>query len=63
MRKNLIWLGEIERKLAKLSMTTFNYSSSFYLFYGENILTPVSVISAPACLLGNGQVHQKMRQK
>ncbi len=34
MGKNLVWLGEIERKLAKLAMTTFTYRSSFYLFYG-----------------------------
>jgi uncharacterized protein (DUF2249 family) len=26
--KNLVWFGEIERKLAKLSMTTFAYRSS-----------------------------------
>jgi len=25
---NLVWFGEIERKLAKLSMTTFTYRSS-----------------------------------
>jgi hypothetical protein len=27
-RKNLVWFGEIERKLAKLSMSTFSYHSS-----------------------------------
>ena len=32
--KNLVWFGEIERKLAKLSMPTFTYRSSSYLFYG-----------------------------
>jgi hypothetical protein len=26
--KNSVWFGEIERKLAKLSMTTFTYRSS-----------------------------------
>ncbi len=26
--KNLVWFGEIERKLAKLSMVTFTYRSS-----------------------------------
>jgi hypothetical protein len=26
--KNLVWFGEIERKLAKLSKTTFTYRSS-----------------------------------
>jgi hypothetical protein len=31
--KNLVWFGEIERKLAKLSMTAFTYSSSSQLFY------------------------------
>jgi hypothetical protein len=31
---NLVWFGEIERKLAKLSMPTFTYRSSSYLFYG-----------------------------
>jgi hypothetical protein len=30
---NLVWLGEIERKLAKLSMTTFTYCSSSKLIY------------------------------
>jgi hypothetical protein len=32
--KNLVWFGEIERKLAKLSTTTFTYRSSSYLFHG-----------------------------
>jgi hypothetical protein len=27
-RENLVWFGEIERKLAKLLMTTFTYRSS-----------------------------------
>jgi hypothetical protein len=26
--KNLVWVGEMERKLAKLLMTTFSYRSS-----------------------------------
>jgi hypothetical protein len=26
--KNMVWFGEIERKLAKLSKTTFTYRSS-----------------------------------
>ncbi len=26
--KNLVWFGEVERKLAKLSKTTFTYRSS-----------------------------------
>jgi hypothetical protein len=30
--KNLVWFGEIERKLAKLSKTTFTYSSSSHYF-------------------------------
>jgi hypothetical protein len=29
----MVWLGEIERKLAKLSKTTFTYRSSSLLFY------------------------------
>jgi len=33
--KNLVWFGEIERKLAKLSKTTFTYRSSSKLFYGS----------------------------
>jgi hypothetical protein len=33
---NLAWFGEIERKLAKLSMPTFTYPSSSLLFYEEN---------------------------
>jgi hypothetical protein len=37
----LVWFGEIERKLAKLSMTTFAYRSSSYLFYvGKKIYLP-----------------------
>jgi hypothetical protein len=32
--KNLVWFGEIERKLAKLSMPTFTYRLSSSLFYG-----------------------------
>ena len=32
--KNLIWFGEIERKLAILSMPTFTCRSSSSLFYG-----------------------------
>jgi hypothetical protein len=36
--KNLVWFGEIERKLAKLSMTTFAYRSSSYLFYADATL-------------------------
>jgi hypothetical protein len=35
--KNLVWFGEIERKLAKLSKTTFAYRSSSSLFYGSDI--------------------------
>jgi hypothetical protein len=31
--KNLVWFGEIERKLAKISMPTFTYHSSSYLSY------------------------------
>jgi hypothetical protein len=29
--KNLVWFGEIERKLAKLSMPTFTYRSSILI--------------------------------
>ncbi len=31
--ENLVWFGEIERKLAKLSMPTLTYRSSSLLFY------------------------------
>jgi hypothetical protein len=34
--KSLVWFGEIERKLAKLSKTTFTYRSSSLLFYAKN---------------------------
>jgi hypothetical protein len=34
--KNLVWFGEIERKLAKLSTTTFTYRSSYELFYNSD---------------------------
>jgi hypothetical protein len=33
--ENLVWFGEIERKVAKLSMTTLTYRSSSLLFYGS----------------------------
>jgi hypothetical protein len=36
--ENLVWFGEIERKLAKLSKTTFTYRSSSYLFYATKPL-------------------------
>jgi hypothetical protein len=32
--KTLVWFGEIERKLAKISMPTFTYRSTSELFYG-----------------------------
>ncbi len=32
----MIWFGERERNLAKLSMTTFTYHSTSSLFYGLN---------------------------
>jgi hypothetical protein len=37
MGKNLVWFGEIERKLAKLSKTTFTDRSSSLLFYGAAV--------------------------
>ncbi len=43
--KNLVWCGEIERKLAKLSMTTFIYRSSSQLFY-----SPCLNYFIPPCL-------------
>jgi hypothetical protein len=33
MGKNVVWLGEIERKLAKFSMTTFPYRSYINLHF------------------------------
>jgi hypothetical protein len=33
--KNLVWFGETESKLAKLSATTFTYRSSSSLFYAS----------------------------
>jgi hypothetical protein len=36
--ENLVCFGEIERKLAKLSMTTFTHRSSSLLFYGTKEL-------------------------
>ncbi len=38
--KNLVWFGEVERKLAKLSMPTSAYCSSSLLFYGLLVLIP-----------------------
>jgi hypothetical protein len=43
-QKNLVWFGEIERKLAKLSKTTFTYRSSSYLFYGFHPYFPSSFV-------------------
>jgi hypothetical protein len=37
--KNLVWFGEIAKKLAKLSMPTFTYLSSSYLFYDYMVRT------------------------
>jgi hypothetical protein len=34
--KSLVWFGEIESKLAKLSKTNFTYRSSSLLFYGDD---------------------------
>ncbi len=34
--RNVVWFGELERKLAKLSKTTFAYCSSSYLFYASH---------------------------
>jgi hypothetical protein len=34
--KNLVWFGKIERKSAKLTITTFTYCSSSELFYTFN---------------------------
>jgi hypothetical protein len=34
--KTGVWFGEMERKLAKLSKTTFTYRSSSELFYAGN---------------------------
>jgi hypothetical protein len=31
----LVWFGEIERKLAKLSINSFTYRPSSLLFYGS----------------------------
>ncbi len=31
--KNLVWFGEIERKFSQLSMPTFTYRSSSYLYF------------------------------
>jgi hypothetical protein len=41
--KNLVWFGEIERKLAKLSMPAFTYRSSSQLFYAK-VLTHLSTV-------------------
>jgi hypothetical protein len=40
IRQNLVWFGELERKLAKLSKTTFTstYRSSSELFYEASSL-------------------------
>jgi hypothetical protein len=32
--KSMVWIGEIERKIAKFSKTTFTYRSYSKLFYG-----------------------------
>jgi hypothetical protein len=40
--ENLVWFGEIERKLAKLSLATFTYLSSSYLFMAPALPPPLS---------------------
>ncbi len=49
----MVWFGEIEGKLAKLSMTTFTYSSSTKLFYATYTQ------SATDRFAGRGQVVRK----
>ncbi len=41
--KNLVWFGELERKLAKSSKTTFTYRSSSLLFYGSGTISSYSL--------------------
>ena len=50
MIKNLVWFGEMERKIAKLSMTTFAYRSSSELFYVYIILSVPVPLKKPARL-------------
>jgi hypothetical protein len=36
--KNLVWFGEIERKLAKLLMTTFTYWQGYgWVWYAQGL--------------------------
>jgi hypothetical protein len=45
--KNLVWFGELERKLAKSSKTTFTYRSSSFLFYAGTCPCPDAWGSKP----------------
>ncbi len=48
--EKLVWFGETERKLAKLSMTTFTYHSSCYLFYEQwSVLTATFALLSSLC--------------
>jgi hypothetical protein len=49
--KSPVWFGEIERKLAKLSKTTFTYRSSFYDWEVQLQLRSVQAISDCCVLL------------
>ncbi len=46
--KNMVWFGEIERKLAISSKTTFTYRSSSYLFYAAHSPRWVLKTGSPA---------------
>jgi hypothetical protein len=51
--KNLVWFGELEGKLAKLSMPTFTYRSSSQLFYGANATKVVFALIQLGILANN----------
>jgi hypothetical protein len=51
----LVWFGEQERKLAKLSMTTFTYRYSSYLFYDPAIVRTFTYIQETFPHQGRGE--------
>ncbi len=54
--KNLVWFGELERKLAKSSKTTFTYRSSSSLFYGAHCMSePIPIQYTMYCASGRGR--------
>jgi hypothetical protein len=58
----LVWLGEIERKLAKLSMTAFTSRSSPQLFYCVNDSGKPLLRALSASINYSGNIHSRNKK-